>query len=71
MEIEGKNLQLVKRALLSHVVYCSVKATRASDKEMEKTWDLEIKEAQDLLDAVNIKLKREEEAVENDIQFYP
>lgn len=62
MEITGKkNLSLVKRALISHNVYCSVHATRASDTDTKEYWDPELKETQDLLAAVNINLKREEE----------
>ena len=63
MEITGtKNLGLLKRALLGHITYCSIKATRVSDKDSNEVWDPEIKDTQELLAAVDINLRREEEA---------
>ena len=61
MEIVGrKNLELTKRALLSHLVYCSHHHLRSPDKVAVEKWDPEIKEINSLLDAVEINLKREE-----------
>jgi hypothetical protein len=60
MEITGrKNLELTKRALLSHLVYCSHHALRSPDKVATEKWDPEIKEVNALLDAVEINLSRE------------
>jgi hypothetical protein len=62
MDISGKkNLSLIKRALISHALYCSVHAIRASDEEAGSFWDPELKESEDLLTAVEINLKREED----------
>jgi hypothetical protein len=62
MEIIGKkNLSLIKRALISHTLYCSVHALRVTDIEVKEFWDPELKETEDLLAAVEINLKREEE----------
>jgi hypothetical protein len=59
MEITGKkNLGLLKRALLSHITYCSIKSVRSSDKKAKEVYDPEIREAEDLLGAVKINLDR-------------
>jgi hypothetical protein len=59
MEIIGKkNLELTKRALMSHLVYCSHHALRSSDSVARDKWDPEIKEVNTLLDAVEHNLKR-------------
>jgi hypothetical protein len=57
MRIEGKkNLEFIKRALLSHLVNCSVEATRATDKKTVDYWDPEIDETKSMLEAVEINL---------------
>jgi hypothetical protein len=59
MEITGKkNLELTKRALMSHLVYCSHHALRSSDSVAHDKWDPEIKEVNTMLDAVEHNLKR-------------
>lgn len=59
MEIIGKkNLNLVKRALLNHVVYCSLKSSRASDKESFQIWDVEIRDSQEIIKALDINIER-------------
>jgi hypothetical protein len=61
MEIVGrKNLELTKRALLSHLVYCSHHSLRSPDKTAVEKWNPEIASTNKLLDAVEINLKREE-----------
>lgn len=59
MEITGhKNLNLVKRALLNHLVYCSLKSSRAGDKESFQVWDTEIRDSQEILKAIDINIER-------------
>jgi septal ring factor EnvC (AmiA/AmiB activator) len=59
MIIEGKkNLELTKRALLSHLVNCSVSAIRADDKQNNDYWDPEIEETKKMLDAVEKNLEQ-------------
>ena len=58
MKIEGKkNLELLKRALDSHLVSCSAKALSADDKTSSEKWDPEISEINTMLDAVDFNLK--------------
>lgn len=58
MIIEGKkNLELIKRALLSHLV-CSVCSLRGDDKKTHEVWDPEITETNSMLNAVEINLKQ-------------
>lgn len=72
MNIEGKrNLEFLKRALLGHVVYCSIKATRATDKETTETWDPEIKQAQELLESIQVNLERENSPDDSEVIQYP
>jgi hypothetical protein len=60
MEIVGKkNLELTKRALQSHLIRCSQHSLRSPDKVAEEKWDPEITATNQLLDAVEINLKRE------------
>jgi DNA polymerase III delta subunit len=61
MELTGKNLSLTKKALDKYITYCSMEGLRASDLEAAAMWDPEIKEAQELLIAVEVNIKREEE----------
>jgi len=64
MEIIGKkNLNLVKRALLNHVVYCSLKSSRASDMESFEIWDVEIRNSQEIIKAIDINIERLEMSV--------
>jgi hypothetical protein len=59
MEIIGKkNLELVKRALLSHLVYCSHHSLKSPDSVAVTKWQPEIDETNKLLDAVELNLKR-------------
>lgn len=59
MEIIGrKNLNLVKRALLNHLVYCWIKASRCNDKESFAIYDIEMKESQDIIKAIDINIER-------------
>lgn len=61
MQIEGrKNLELIKRALNSHLLYCSEKALQSDEKTETEKWDPELKETQSLLDAVEENLRRGE-----------
>jgi hypothetical protein len=62
MQVEGKNLELTKRALSSHLLYCSEKALRAPGNEEEEKWDPEIKATEELILAVDINLKQYNEA---------
>jgi hypothetical protein len=58
MQIEGKkNLEFIKRALLSHQVNCSLSALRADDKNTKNFWDPEIEETKKMLDAVEKNLE--------------
>lgn len=59
MQIEGrKNLEFMKRALLSHLGNCSTEALRADDKKTQEVWDPEIKETKRMLEAVEINLEQ-------------
>jgi hypothetical protein len=59
MNIEGKkNLEFIKRALLSHLVNCSVKAIRDDDKKTNEIWHPEIEETEKMLEAVEINLEQ-------------
>jgi hypothetical protein len=59
MQIEGKkNLELIKRSLLSHLVNCSVEALRSDDKKSKDYWDPEIAETNLMLDAVEKNLEQ-------------
>lgn len=62
MQVEGKNLELTKRALSSHLLYCSEKALRSPGNEEEEKWDPEIKATEELILAVDINLKQYNEA---------
>lgn len=59
MELTGKSLKLVKKALVGYTVYCSQKAMRSSDKETAEIWDPELKDVQLLLKDVEINIERE------------
>jgi hypothetical protein len=65
MIIEGKkNLEFIKRALLSHLVNCSVEATRATDKKTDEYWDPEIEDTKTMLTAVEHNLDQYKEGSE-------
>jgi hypothetical protein len=65
MIIEGKkNLELTKRALLSHLVNCSVSAIRADDKNTRDYWDPEIEETKKMLTAIELNLDQFKEGSE-------
>jgi site-specific DNA-adenine methylase len=65
MQIEGKkNLEFVKRALLSHLVNCSVEALRSDDKKTIEYWDPEIDETNRMLDAIEKNLDQFKEGSE-------
>ena len=72
MELAGKkNLNLTKRALLSHIVYCSIKAERGTEKEMKETWDPEIKATEQLLKNIEVNIGREDSADDTEVLTYP
>lgn len=59
MEIVGeKNLRLIKKALLSHLVYCSHHYLRSSDTIAKERWQPEIDDTNNMLNAVELNLKR-------------
>jgi len=59
MVIEGrKNLEFTKRALLSHLTYCSGKALESDEKQDMEIWDPEIADINSMLEAVEINLKQ-------------
>ena len=59
MVIEGeKNLQLMKRAFLSHLTVMSQKYLSSSDAECREKHDPELAEINKMLDAIEINLAR-------------
>lgn len=62
MLIEGKkNLEFLKRAILSHEIYCAKKYLNADDNTRTETWDPEFAEITKMLDAVEFNLKQYKE----------
>lgn len=65
MEITGKkNLSLLKRALLSHITYCSLKALTSPEAKSKEVYDPELIETENLLRAVTLNIERTEDLLE-------
>jgi hypothetical protein len=60
MVIQGKSLELVKRALLSHLSYVALNSIGADEKTLRETWDPEYRETLMMIDAVDKTIVHDE-----------
>ena len=59
MVIQGKSLELIRRALQSHLAVCAQNVVR-SDEKTQKEWDTEFEATTKLINDVMLKIDRED-----------